>query len=234
MQSTRSHLALIVPASNTVMEPDFHVKGADFTWTVSTWRIFLESVTREAEVRMLEEELPRCLAQITTTEPDLVVFGCTSAGSLGGLGNDRQMIDDIRTRTGASVVTVISSMLAELAAIGPRRVAVFTPYTEELTSSVTNCVTEAGYEIACAKGMGLLDNGDIGRVTPAQITDFVKTGLSDVSADCVFLSCTNWRAVEAIDALRSALDIPVLSSNQVTLKASRREVSSTPSIPQTN
>ena len=221
-----AHLALIVPASNTVMEPDFHRAGTDLPWTVSTWRIFLESVTEEAEIRMLRDELPRCLEQIATTESDQVVFGCTSAGSLGGLEHDREMTDDIRARTGASVVTVIGAILAHLEAIGPSRVAVFTPYPDELTSSVTRCVGEAGYEIACSKGMELRDNGDIGRVTPAEITDFVQTGMAGVSTDCVFLSCTNWRAIEAIPVLRSALGVPVLSSNQVTLEASRRAASS--------
>ncbi len=87
---------------------------------------------------------------------------------------------------------------------------------------MTRCVAEAGYEIACAKGMGLRDNGDIGRVTPEEITDFVQKEMVDVPTDCVFLSCTNWRAIEAIPVLRSALGVPVLSSNQVTLEASRR------------
>ena len=54
--------------------------------------------------------------------------------------------------------------------------------------------------------------------------DFEGNSFSGVvSADCVFLSCTNWRAIEAIDVLRSALGVSVLSSNQVTLEASRRE-----------
>ena len=75
------HVALIVPASNTVMEPDFH-RHAEATWTISTWRIFLEAVTRDAEVRMMREELTETLRRIQTTAPDLVVFGCTSAGSL--------------------------------------------------------------------------------------------------------------------------------------------------------
>jgi maleate isomerase len=132
------------------------------------------------------------------------------------------MTDDIRAQTGADVVTVIGAMLAALEATRPGRVAIFTPYTDELTSSVTHCVAEAGYEIACAKGMGFRDNAVIGRVAPAEIMAFVETGMVGVSADCVFLSCTNWRAIEAIDVLRGALGMPVLSSNQVTLEASRR------------
>ncbi len=48
--------------------------------------------------------------------------------------------------------------------------------------------------------------------------DFVTRELAQaaVDADAVFLSCTNWRAAEALGALRSALGVPVLSSNQVT------------------
>ena len=106
--------------------------------------------------------------------------------------------------------------------LSPRRVAVFTPYVEELTVSVADCVVEAGYELACAKGMGLANNRDIGRVTPPEIIDFVRNGMVGVSTDCVFLSCTNWRAIEAIDALQVELEVPVLSSNQVSLNASRR------------
>lgn len=222
MSANRSHLALIVPSHNTVMEPDFHGERDDFPWTVNTWRLSQESVTRDDEIRMLEEELPGCLDEIGTMEPDVVVFGCTSAGSLGGLANDREMIEDIRARTGARVVTVISSMLTELEDLSPRRVAVFTPYVEELTVSVADCVVEAGYELACAKGMGLANNRDIGRVTPPEIIDFVRNGMVGVSTDCVFLSCTNWRAIEAIDALQVELGVPVLSSNQVSLNASRR------------
>lgn len=71
-------IGLIVPSSNTVMEPDFHrVLGPEYV--VSTTRIFLESVTREAEVQMLERDLTKAIDLIKTTSSYLVVF--CSAGS---------------------------------------------------------------------------------------------------------------------------------------------------------
>jgi maleate cis-trans isomerase len=86
MPSAPLRVGLIVPSSNTVMEPDFHqhLPGT----IVSTTRILLEQVTRDAEFRMLEEDLPRAAQLIKTTAPDIVVFGCTSAGSLDGLAYD--------------------------------------------------------------------------------------------------------------------------------------------------
>ena len=54
-------VGLIVPSSNTVMEPDFH-RHFKQTTLVSTTRILLEQVTREAELQMLQEDLPRACA----------------------------------------------------------------------------------------------------------------------------------------------------------------------------
>jgi len=221
----RMRIALIVPDSNTVMEPDFH-RTLDSRATVSTWRTHLDSVTRAAEERMLAEELPRCLSHMQSTHPDLVVFGCTSAGALDGLAHDEAMKRDISERVGAEVVTVVGSMVTELAGLAAERVAVFTPYSAELTESVARCVSEAGYTLAAVRGMGILDNREIGAVEPASIADFVRSGMRGVSADAVFLSCTNWRAMEAIGPLTAELDLPVLSSNQVTLASVRRFVAS--------
>ena len=77
-------IGLIVPSSNTVMEPDFH-RHLEPECVVSTARMFLEDVTREAELRMLKEGLTNAVDCIRTTAPDVVVFGCTSAGALGAL-----------------------------------------------------------------------------------------------------------------------------------------------------
>jgi maleate cis-trans isomerase len=58
------------------MEPDFHQHLAEST--VSTTRILLEQVTRDAEIRMLEEDLPQAAQLIRTTAPDVIVFGCSN------------------------------------------------------------------------------------------------------------------------------------------------------------
>ena len=214
------HVALIVPASNTVMEPDFH-RHADATWTISTWRIFLEAVTRDAEIRMMREELAETLRRIQTTAPDLVVFGCTSAGSIGGLAHDRELTERIERETGAKGVTVVGAMIRQLKSSRPETVAVFTPYRDELTRSVADCIAEAGYDVVTAKGMEIGDNREIGRITPVEIADFVRSNMQGIEADCVFLSCTNWRAIEAIKPLEQDLGLPVISSNQVTLESMR-------------
>ena len=210
-------IGLIIPSSNTVMEPDFH-RHFQQAAIVSTTRILLEQVTREAEFQMLEE-LPRALQLVRTTAPDTVVFGCTSAGSLEGLAHDARIAQMIEEQTGARAVTVLHAVLMQMTAVRPRRVAVFTPYLEPLTTSVAQCVAEAGYSVVKAVGMGFRDNLDIGRVAPGEIVEFVESNAASTQADCLFLSCTNWRAVEALESLRIRLGVPVVTSNQAAIEA---------------
>lgn len=220
---TPTALALIVPASNTVMEADFARMAGD-TLDVTTWRLPLESVSREAEERMLAEELPKCLEEVAATRPGLVVFGCTSAGSLGGLAHDAQLGRRIAGATGAECVTVVGAVVEELDPLAAQ-VALFTPYTEELTACVAASLGEAGYHVVLANGMGIEDNEVIGQMEPSEIIDFVTSRMEGSNADCVFLSCTNWRAAESLEALSRELGVPVFSSNQVSFAAVERRQS---------
>jgi len=103
-------------------------------------------------------------------------------------------------------------------------VSVFTPYREDLTLSVAQCVVEAGYELRTTAGMGILSNRDIGRVSPEEIVAFVETQIDNADVDCVFLSCTNWQAIEAIARLEDRLGVPVISSNHATIEAVRTQL----------
>ena len=206
-------IGLIVPSSNTTMEPDFHRHlGAEAV--ISTTRIFLEQVTRDAELRMIQEDLPHALQIMKSVGPEVVVFGCTSAGSLGGIKHDAEIGDLIKTTTGATGVTVVASILEELRRIAPRAVSVFTPYEEELTRSVAGCIAEGGYRVIQAEGMQLRKNRDIGSVPPAEIVSFVKSRIIGKNPDCVLLSCTNWRAMEAMEPLQAEFGLPFITSNQ--------------------
>jgi maleate isomerase len=171
---------------------------------------------------MVKEELPRALRLIKTTDPNVIVFGCTSAGSLEGLEHDASIARMIEQQTETQAVTVVGSVVEQLRVIRPQAIAVFAPYNEDLTWSVAQCVQEAGYKVVKTAGMGILSNRDIGRVAPTEIFEFVESHMRGVNADCIFLSCTNWQAIDAIDSVKAHFHLPVISSNQATIEAVRR------------
>src|SRR5207302_9140704 len=133
---------------------------------------------REAEMRMLQDDLPKAVEQIRATQPEVVVFGCTSAGALGALSHDHGIAEMIEQRTGAKAVTVLQAVLAQLDSIHPARIAVMTPYVEDLTSAIARSLSEAGYGVIKAAGMKIEANLDIGRVSPPEIMQFVESQLS--------------------------------------------------------
>ena len=210
-------VGLIVPSSNTVMEPDFHRQIGKLA-TVSTTRILLEDVTREAETRMLEDSLPQAIKLIGTTASDVIVFGCTSAGALGKLSHDEAIASLIEEQTDAKAVTVLRAVLMLLSSLRPQKIAVLTPYIDDLTRSIARSLSEAGFSVIKTAGMGIKANLEIGRVSPAEISQFAESQLSGIDPDCLFLSCTNWRAIETVQHLQKKFSIPIVTSNQAAIE----------------
>jgi len=47
----------------------------------------------------------------------------------------------------------------------------------------------------------------------------VESQLAGCAPDCLFLSCTNWQAIDAIEPLEQKLGVPILTSNQAAIRA---------------
>ncbi|MBO8142286.1 MAG: aspartate/glutamate racemase family protein [Firmicutes bacterium] len=212
-------LGLIVPSSNTTMEPDFYRHLAE-GGAVFTARMYLKDVTVEAEEEMLDVHFPRALRDIATVNPDVVVFGCTSAGALRGNAEDARIVARIQQEAGCPGISVIASVREALRRHG-RRVFLLTPYIEEVTQRVAASLAEDGFEVVAAFGMGIRTNADIGRVTPQAVLEFAREHASRAAreADCLFVSCTNLRAMEVREDLERELGLPVETSNHAALTA---------------
>jgi maleate cis-trans isomerase len=85
--------------------------------------------------------------------------------------------------TGATGVTVLGAVLTQLRAIGPRKVAVFTPYVEDLTNAIASSLAEAGYPPLTAEGMRIRANLEIGAVPPSEIVGFVESRVERCAPD---------------------------------------------------
>jgi maleate isomerase len=204
-----ARVGLIVPSSNTVAEVDFYRRLPPDV-TLHTARMYLDEVTPEAEAVMLDEHLPGALRDLATVHPDVVVFACTSAGTLRGNDYEQELIDRIAEETGARAVSVAHAVRQ---AIAGRRVGVLTPYVESVNDLIRASLEEDGIEVAALHGMGISSNAEIGAVEPERIADFAKR--CDEDFELLFISCTNFRALEA----RELIDRPVLTSNQAAFEA---------------
>ena len=128
---SRKRVGLIVPSTNTVMEPDLYSHLPSWV-TVHTARMLLQGgVTIAAEERMLDDYLPESAKEISTLRPDVVVFGCTSAGALRGPAYEHDLAQELSQITGAPTVTIMEAVVEEMRRLGATRVALLSPYSPE-------------------------------------------------------------------------------------------------------
>ena len=211
-------VGLLVPSSNTMMEPDF-MAGLGRRATLHTARMLLEDTTAEGENRMLDEFALPAARDVGTARPDIVVFGCTSAGALRGNDYDAEMCRRISGIVGAPVVSTIASVRSAIGGHGARKVGVITPYIDELNEKIKASVEADGVEVVKIAGLGMSENFAIARVPPERIEEFAVEQLGDLEIDLVFASCTNFAAMTARDAIAKRMDRPVVTSNQAVLAA---------------
>jgi maleate isomerase len=106
-----------------------------------------------------------------------------------------------------------------MAAYAPKRIAVITPYTPDITEGVAASRERDGYEVIHAAGMEIELNRDIGRVEPERLVDFATGELIAKRFDLIFVSCTNLRTADAIGPLQDRFSVPVVTSNAASMRA---------------
>lgn len=209
-------MGVLVPSSNTVLEVDLY-RHLPMDYTVHTARMRLIATTPEAEAEMLDQYTLPAAADLATTRPEAVLFGCTSAGALRGRDYDRELCHRIEGICGCPVISVISAVGEKLRSVGAARVGVITPYVEALNARIVASLEAQGLEVAAIHGLATTENFEIAAVSPEEIVSFAIQSLSDVEFDTLFVSCTNFRGIEAAPQLERAFQRPVVTSNSAAL-----------------
>jgi maleate isomerase len=223
------HIGLIVPSSNTVVESDF-ARSLPTGVTLHSARVYLAETTEAAERAMVAQHLPRALEDVASLNPDVVVFACTSAGAVLGAAGEARLMEELTRVTNAPVVSTNNAVKSCIARCAPKRVAVITPYIDELNRRIRDGFEGQGLNVVHLAGMGLTNNYTIAMVPPARIVAFAAEQLAGLEFDLLFVSCTNLRGVAARSALEKHFGVSVVTSNQATIEATLAALSDTPPV----
>ncbi len=214
-------VGILVPSSNTVMEVDYY-RNLPPPITVHPARMYLEETTPEGERRMLSEELPKAAELLRTLHPHLVVFGCTSAGAVYGPDFSEELNRRIGEMVGCPVLDILGPVAEELNRVRAKRIAVLTPYSQELNRSIQSTLDSLGFHVLSIAGMGITVNMELASPSPEEIAAFARKSPTAEGKQAVFLSCTNFRALEALPLLRRHFTVPLVTSNQAVIEKIKR------------
>lgn len=210
-------IGLLIPSSNTVMEPDFNAYSPS-GWTVHAARMFLEETTADAEEHMLDNYVFPAARDIATAKPHVIVFGCTSAGALRGNDYDSWLTQEIAERTSIPTISVINSVQKKLLRISAAHVVVVTPYVAFLNKRIQESLQDENIQVLKIEGMGISDNLEIGQVQGKKILDLSYQAVGTLNPDALFISCTNLPAMGVLPTLQEHFPFTVVTSNQAALE----------------
>ncbi len=209
-----ARIGLIYMHSSVVMENEMWAMAAPGI-SVHTARIHLPKVNVQGIGAMMESPQLEEAARLIGGAPiDVLCFGGTSASFLHGTKWDRALIANMEEWVpGVPVTTASTATLAGLAEVGAGKVALATPYGDEVHQRAIRFLEENGHAVAKSDNLGISDDHELADVPLDRIYELVRS-VDHPEATAFFVSCTNFRSAAVISALEEDLGRPVLSAVQ--------------------
>lgn len=219
----RTHrIGLIVPSSNTNVEPDFQLlcPTGITVHSVRSGGYDVTAIPDSDEMRkFVRLSVDQNLKDLVDGRVDVIAYGCTSATLSDGPDFDAAFCKQLEKGSGKPAVTTAGALVEAIRAIGVNRVAFTSPYVKRLSSEAVDFLVHSGIkvvkEFAFERELTSLEQNAL---TPQDAFNMAMKA-DHKSAEAIVISCTDYRAVEAITDIESELGKPVITSNQALVYA---------------
>lgn len=206
-------LGLIVPPASGRVPPEAHViqpEGVRFV----TRGIALGELTLEGYGAVIDR-VATLAAELKEQEgADAVALMGTSLTFFRGSAFNDELLAILRETTGLPVTTMSTAIRDALNALGARRVAVGTAYTDEVDAKLREFLEDAGFEVVSMVNLGLTGVAEIHAVTQEAVVALGERAVaaSGGRADAVLVSCGGLISSDLAPALEARVGLPVVAS----------------------
>ena len=213
----RKTFAVLVPSTNTVVQPEFDgMRPHGVTNHISRIRIPNIALNSDEDfqrlIRLIIEAQDEAVDSVMSCEPDQIVLGISAETFWGGADASRDLKRTLEQRTGLPVCTGADACHAALATVDAKRIAVITPYFPVGDRNVVRFFEETGYTIARIKGLSCPSPTAIARVTEAQLAAALREVDGD-DIDAIVQLGTNLAMARLAPAAEAWLGKPVIAIN---------------------
>lgn len=165
--------------------------------------------TSHASDAAIADDLERNLSLLADARVELIAFNCTAAGVVLG---PETLRDRILRSTGLPCVITIEAVLAALRALKARKIALITPYPQEVVTAEISFLAAHGIRVVAQAHRPCGDPLSQGSIPPAEWLRIAEeTGMED--AEAILFSCAGIRIGEAIARIETATGLPVVTSS---------------------
>ncbi len=213
----RAKIGVVVPATNTICQPDFEAMRPDGV-TCHVARIAIPNMKIASDedftalVRLSQEALLAAVDRLMSCEPDILVVGMSSIMVWDGREASEKRRDDLARRTGVKVTGGSFALAEALARFGAKRVAALSPYQPVADRETQRFLEDFGIEVVRFVGLRCPSPTQIA-AGPHDETERQLAALDVPDVDAILQIDTNLSALKAASKLEARLEKPVLAIN---------------------
>lgn len=179
-------------------------------------RVAMSSATA-AGYREVVAQAPGAARELVRAGAGVVAFACTIGSLFEGAMAERKLVDRMVEAAGVPALSLGSTSFEALRRVGASRVALLTPYSDEVNGWVAAYVAECGLEIAGFIATPV-DIVTVGNLPAEEIAEIAAAGMARLpDADALWIPCTAIRTLDAITAVEERTARPVVSASQALL-----------------
>ena len=227
--ATRGKVAVVVPATNTVVQPEFEAMRPPGV-TNHVTRMYLPprpyddmEVYRKA-LETEEGNLEDALRLVLPCEPHVVAHGHSIHSFRGDRARAHSEQASLEALCGVPFITPSMAVLAGLEAIGnPKRIAVLTPYWPPADTLIMEFFAACGYQVVGAAGLKATGPTAVARIT----LDEIRAGFRMVDrpdADALVHVGTNLPVSAITDEIEQTHHKPLIGVNVATYWQALRRI----------
>ncbi len=216
MYGDRARIGLIIPSSNTTIEPEFNTMAPDGI-SIHTTRLMYQYQAKEGAEHLVKmaEGIQQAAELLATAGVNIIAYGCTTGSLAKGSGWDQELIRRIESSTGIPATTTATAVIRAFKEIGVEKVTVASPYSEEQNKMEEEFFTAHGINVVNIKGLDIHREELIG--APVERTYRLVHEVDIPEAEAIFISCTNFKSITVIEKLEEELQKYIFSSNTATM-----------------
>jgi maleate cis-trans isomerase len=213
-------IGIVVPVSNTNLEPDMMLlapPGVSLHFT-RAGGYDVDSIPDENQMRQYADNpADEIFDSLRLCQSDIVVYGCTSATLAQGPDYDRSFRDNMERICKVPAITAASALVEVLQRLKVERFAFTSPYVATLNDLAIDFLE--AFQMSCVSRLDApepMSNEAVASATPEEIIELALR-VDCEAAQAIVISCTDYRATEAVPEIEAMLGKPVVTSNQASL-----------------
>lgn len=210
----RGRIGMMIPANNTVIEPEMALLAPEGVTCHATRMVSSRTGTASIEgLHHLVSCVDRAAEELSVPGMDVYVYGCLST-SMAVPGWDREFREKVAKWSDRPAITALEATCTALSAFGLTETAVLCPYGPELQSLAGEAFARWGIHLAAMRSLEVTGLRAVCRVDPGLVYQEARRLAAESAAPALCILATDLTTIPILTQLEEDLKVPVVSTNQ--------------------